>query len=317
MARQFCLETAHTPLDNEVSLAGIDRKACGQRRGFLPAPLDLRQRRAHGRLLQRAQFLPAPPPCAEDEVVAGDSTGVARAGRRETAPPIAVWPCGLPCLDGIGVNVTAPLQENADLLRLADAREEARLPHRPHMAMSAIERHRAMLLERLHELARVKHPAAVARLQPRERTIPCGFRSSPLLQPSVKRRSRIKDANPAQHLLVWKFGSVRNIGNDVEVVRHDTIGDHGDAGEVGRAPQEVNKARPFPFVQKEGPVSDTTDQVIAAVRLEVSTGSHVRALYHKPSGTVSLGLYHSGLTLCAPWTPKSLAAAGPSWEAFP
>ena len=116
-----------------------------------------------------------------------------------------------------------------------------------------------MLLQRLHELARIPHPLeerpAIAAKGGRVGTL---RKIIPLLHHLIEAGIGKKRGNPADDLSVINLLRVADVDEDVEVIRHHAVGQELHARKPRDAPDEVHKPRTLPVIEKERTMGNTT-----------------------------------------------------------
>ena len=119
------------------------------------------------------------------------------------------------------------------------------LEHRPAVLTASVEGHREMLLERPHELRRVPHPAEkrglvgletrnilLHRTRAFEKLLLLGLEPVPRRDDLRERRVTVENAYAAQNLPFADLLRTGHVDEDVEMVRHERVGQHDNATEL-------------------------------------------------------------------------------------
>lgn len=182
----------------------------------------------------------------------------------------------------------------ANGVRPVDPHMATTLPHRARVLTALVERHREMLLQGLHERARVPHALQEGLAEPAKRRRLRMRRESVPFPPELVEPGRpVQDLHAAENLLIRDFPALANKDEHVDMVRHHAPGQQVNPGEVRRATQQIDEPVPLLVVQEERTMGDAADDVVDAVRLVISWLSH-DGNYTTKAGTVSLGPYHKG-----------------------
>ena len=221
-----------------------------------------------------------------DELVHGAAMLVTLRRGSPAAPLVLRRPLADPALARIAVYVRGNRAHLHGLpLRLAVA--EATLPHRPRMVAASVAGRRVMMLQRLHELARMKHAVNEGLLErlevtaPRNRAVGRLPERLPLLQNLIQPSAAIKTVDLRQQLPLADLVPLFEKDIDVDVVRHHAPTDQPHAGEILHAHQQLNKAVLLLLVEEERPMRDPAHQMIAPPRLELPLLSHsARSISH-------------------------------------
>ena len=96
----------------------------------------------------------------------------------------------------------------------------------------------------------------------------------PLAEHLRKRRLAVERVDPAEDLLVADLLRLGDIDEDVEVVRHDRIRKNDHAAELLDPTQQLNRPRLLVVIEKERPMCQPADQVVASAMLYEPRFSH-------------------------------------------
>ncbi len=240
---------------------------------------DLDHRLAHRLLVAVADHVPVVG-IPVHERIAASSLLVALHRRSEAAPRVVLRTLDDPGLPGVDVDVRRSPPHDLGL-RLVVALVVAPFEHRAVVVMATVEGHREVLLERAHERRRIPHPPhegiavfAEARhvsLRRSRALQQVGFlvlETFPRAENLRKRSLAIEGVDATEDLPVVDLLRFGHVDEDVEVIRHDRIREHHDAAELLHATQEPDRPRLLLVIQKERPMCQTADQMVAPAVLD-------------------------------------------------
>ena len=160
--------------------------------------------------------------------------------------------------------------------RLCNTHPVAILPQCTVVSPPPVERRRDILLQRLHELARMEHSipqtdlqvfkAAAARHPGGHFPVGLLFQFVPFLDSENELWTPVKPLDALQNLLVRQRLLLREKYEDVEVVRHHAPPQQLHAAEKRRTHHQLDKAPLFLRVKEEGAMRHPRDEMVATIR---------------------------------------------------